>query len=39
MSKSLEGDIAKSQADITLAKKQFGWEPKLQLRDWLKEIL
>ena len=39
MSKSLEGDIAKSQADITLAKKEFGWEPKLQLRDWLKEIL
>ena len=39
MSKSLEGDIAKSQADITLAKKQFGWEPKLQLRDWLKEVL
>ena len=39
MSKSLEGDIEKSQADITLAKKQFGWEPKLQLRDWLKEIL
>ena len=39
MSKSLEGDIAKSQADITLAKKQFAWEPKLQLRDWLKEIL
>ncbi len=39
MSKSLEGDIAKSQADITLAKKQFGWEPKLELRDWLKEIL
>ena len=39
MSNSLEADIAKSQADITLAKKQFGWEPKLQLRDWLKEIL
>ena len=39
MSKSLEGDIAKSQADITLAKKQFGWEPKLQLRNWLREIL
>ena len=39
MSKALEGDIQKSQADITLAKKQFGWEPKLQLRNWLREIL
>ena len=34
-----DGDIEKSQADITQAKKYFGWEPKIKLQDWLKEIL
>tara|TARA_B100000029_G_scaffold507211_1_gene591372 strand:- start:48 stop:944 length:897 start_codon:yes stop_codon:yes gene_type:complete len=35
----LEGDIKKSQADVTLAKSSFGWESKIKLEDWLKEII
>jgi len=35
---SLEGDIKKSQADISLAIKSFNWEPKKDLQEWLKEI-
>jgi UDP-glucose 4-epimerase len=35
----LEGDIKKSLADISQAKKYFNWEPKIELQDWLKEIL
>ena len=35
----LEGDIEKSIADISQAKKYFNWEPKIELQDWLKEIL
>ena len=36
---ALEGDIEKSFADISQAKKHFGWKPKIKLQDWLKEIL
>jgi len=36
---SLEGDIEKSHADISQAKKYFNWEPKIELQDWLTEIL
>ena len=36
---ALEGDIKKSLADISQAKKYFNWEPKIKLQDWLKEIL
>ena len=36
---ALEGDIEKSLADISQAKKHFGWKPKIKLQDWLKEIL
>jgi len=36
---ALEGDIEKSLADISQAKKHFNWEPKIELQDWLKEIL
>ena len=39
ISKALEGDIEKSQADISLAKKEFGWEPKMRLENWLKEVI
>ena len=39
MSEALEGDIEKSQADVTLAKREFGWEPKMKLLNWLKEVL
>lgn len=34
----LKGDVILSQADITLAKKVLGWEPKTSLEDWLKKI-
>jgi len=36
---ALEGDIEKSIADISQAKKHFNWEPKIELQDWLEEIL
>ena len=36
---ALEGDIEKSHADISQAKKYFNWEPKIQLQDWLTETL
>jgi len=36
---ALEGDIEKSHADISQAKEYFNWEPKIELRDWLTEIL
>ena len=36
---TLEGDIEKSHADVSQAKKYFNWEPKIELRDWLTEIL
>ena len=35
---ALEGDIKKSLADISQAKKYFNWEPKIKLQDWLTEI-
>ena len=35
----LEGDIEKSQADITLVKELLNWEPREKLSEWLKEIL
>jgi UDP-glucose 4-epimerase len=34
-----EGDIEKSHADISQAKKYFNWEPKIELQDWLTETL
>ena len=36
---ALKGDIEKSHADISQAKEYFNWEPKIELRDWLMEIL
>ena len=36
---ALEGDIKKSQADISLATKSFNWKAKKDLREWLMEIL
>ena len=35
----LEGNIKKSQADISLARNSFVWKPKKELRNWLEEIL
>ena len=36
---ALEGDIKKSQADITLVTKSFNWKAKKDLQEWLMEIL
>jgi UDP-glucose 4-epimerase len=33
--KSLQGDIEKSHADISLAKRSFGWKPEITLQEWL----
>lgn len=37
--KALEGDVHKSQADVTLAKKLLNWEYKVELKDWLNETV
>ena len=36
---ALDGDIEKSHANISQAKKYFDREPKIKLQDWLMEIL
>ena len=36
---SLDGDIQKSQADITLAYENFNWKPKKMIIKWLEEII
>ncbi len=36
---SLDGDIQKSQADITLANENFNWKPKKMVTEWLEETL
>jgi len=33
------GDVQITQANIYLAKKMFGWEPKIEIRQWLREII
>ena len=35
----LDGDIEKSQADITLSKESFHWNAKTKLSDWLETII
>jgi len=37
--KSLHGDIEKSHADISLAKRSFGWKPEIMLQEWLNGII
>jgi len=37
--KSLQGDIEKSHADISLAKRSFGWKPEITLQEWLNGTL
>jgi len=37
--KSLQGDIEKSHADISLAKRSFGWKPEITLQEWLNGII
>lgn len=36
---SLPGDVHTTKADISLAKKLLGWEPKVGIRGWLKEVI
>ena len=36
---SLKGDVMKTIADINLIKEKIGWEPKVMLKDWIKEIV
>ena len=35
----LKGDVRNSQAEISLAKKLFGWQPETKLEDWLNETV
>ena len=37
--KSLQGDIEKSHADISLAKRSFSWKPEITLQEWLNGIM
>lgn len=36
---ALEGDVHESQADIELAKNLLKWEPKMELKKWLNDIV
>lgn len=36
---ALEGDVKSSQADISLITKTISWEPKVKLKDWLRQHL
>jgi len=36
---ALQGDIEKSHADVSLAKRSFGWESEITLQEWLNEII
>lgn len=36
---ALPGDVHITKADISLAKKLLGWEPKVGIREWLKEVI
>lgn len=35
----LQGDVRESQADISLAKGLIGWNPSIELKDWLEKVL
>ena len=36
---SLEGDVMKTIADISLIKEKIGWQPKVMLESWINEII
>jgi len=36
---ALQGDIEKSHADISLAKRSFGWKPEITFQEWLKGVI
>lgn len=36
---ALPGDVHTTKADISLAKKILGWEPKVSIWEWLKEVI
>jgi UDP-glucose 4-epimerase len=35
----LPGDVKVTRADITLAKELLGWQPKIDIKDWLKSVI
>jgi UDP-glucose 4-epimerase len=35
----LAGDVKVTRADITLANELLGWEPKINIKDWLKSVI
>ena len=35
----VSGDVQITQANISLAKKMLGWEPKIEIRQWLRDII
>ena len=35
----LQGDVKETIADINLIKEKIGWEPKVMLEEWIKEIV
>jgi len=36
---ALEGDVKRTIANIDLIKEKIGWEPKIMLREWIKDIV
>ena len=36
---ALDGDVHESQADVKLAKNLLKWEPKMELENWLNDIV
>ena len=36
---ALKGDVMRTVADISLIKEKIGWQPKVMLTDWIKEII
>ena len=36
---ALQGDVNATLADISLIKKKLGWEPKINLKDWLNDVI
>ena len=35
----LPGDVHTTKADISLAKRLLGWEPRVDIREWIKEVI
>ena len=35
----LPGDVKITKADISLARKLLGWEPKVDIKEWLRQVI